>query len=126
MPSYYVYVVELDPAVAGSKRFRERNPGLEPGAKCYYVGQSVHEPDCRYRQHKECRGKGASFRCICGAVRRTLTRRLSSPIVRRYGRWLKRELFEEYNPLPDRKEAEAMEEALARRLRIKGNGVWWS
>ena len=54
-----------------------------------------------------------------------LTKKLSNSLVLRYGRFLRRDLYEEYNPLPSRKEAEAMEEALARRLRLKGHGVWW-
>ncbi len=121
----YVYVIALDPAAANLRKFRERNPDRDPDQDCVYVGQTIHDPDCRYRQHKECAGKGSRFRCICGAVRRDLTKKLSNSLVRRYGRFLRRDLYEEYNPLPSRKEAEAMEEALARRLRLKGHGVWW-
>ena len=121
---YYVYVIALAPSVSQLKKFRERNRGRDPDRDCLYIGQSIHDPDCRYRQHKECRS-GGRFRCICGAVKKILTKNLSNSLVRRYGTHLARGLYEEYNPLPSRREAEAMEEALARRLRLHGHGVWW-
>ncbi|MFC1678777.1 hypothetical protein ACFL2T_00960 [Elusimicrobiota bacterium] len=123
---YHVYVIELDPAVAWEvKRFRERNPEMDPGGRCYYVGQSVHEPDCRYRQHRLCHGKNVSFDCICDAGTRPVSKNVSNRYVRKYGMWLKRVLFERHNPLRTRKQAEALEESLALKLQSQGHGVWW-
>lgn len=122
----YVYVIELDPAVSWEvKRFRERNPDMEPGGRCYYVGQSAHEPDCRYRQHKLCHGKNVRFDCICEAGTRPVSRNVSNRYVRKYGMWLKRRLFERHNPVRTRKRAEALEAKLARGLQSQGHGVWW-
>jgi hypothetical protein len=123
---YYVYVVALDDAVRRVKRFRERNPEVDLKKYCSYIGQSIHEPECRYRQHKQCHGDKISFRCICGAVRKPLTKRLSNRFVREFGLSLRRELYEEYNPLPNREEAEALEEALAKALKRKDHAVWYA
>ncbi len=122
---YYVYVIELDPEVAAISRFCERNPEMEPGGPCYYVGQSVHEPDCRYRQHKECHGPVIKFSCICEKPKGDFSKNLSNRYARKYGRWLKRDLFEKRNPLRTRREAEAMEARLAAELQARGCGVWW-
>ncbi|MCX5787557.1 MAG: hypothetical protein NTX64_03470 [Elusimicrobia bacterium] len=122
---YYVYVVALDPAVKKSARFRDRNPGLASDAPCYYVGQSAHEPDCRYRQHKECHGPVIRFSCICAKPLGDFSRNLSNRYVREYGRFLKRELYEHHNPMRTRAEAERREAGLASELRAQGCGVWW-
>jgi hypothetical protein len=122
---YYVYVIELDAAVKKSRKFLERNAGMLPFGQCYYVGQSVHDPDCRYRQHKECWGDEISFACICHRRKGRFTKRLSNYFARKHGRFLARKLFEHLNPLPTRADAERAEERLARELQADGHGVWW-
>jgi len=124
---FHVYVVELDPAVAGIRRFRERNRDMDPDLPCYYVGQSAHEPACRYRQHRLCHGKNVDFDCICGRGRPLVIKKnVSNRYVRKYGKWLKGALFEKHNPLKTRAEAERMEKELAKELQAKGHGVWWN
>lgn len=102
--SYYVYVIELDAAVREVKRFRRANPGLSAGAECFYVGSSVREPMLRFDQHKE------GYK--------------SNRYARKYGLRLRPDLFEQYNPIPTRKDAVELEEYLADRLRARGFGVW--
>lgn len=102
--SYFVYVIELDAAVRQSGRFRRANPGLSAGADCFYVGSSVREPVLRFAQHKE------DYK--------------SNRFAREFGLRLRPDLFEQYNPIPSRRDAEELEEYLAGRLRSKGFGVW--
>ena len=101
---YYVYVIELDKEVVKSRKFRGRNPGMNPRKTCFYVGQSVHEPAIRFRQHKE------GYR--------------SNSYVRRFGEGLKHRKYHKYNPIATRAEAERIEMLLADKLRKKGHGVW--
>jgi len=122
---YYVYVIELDEAVKKSRKFAERNAGMLPYGRCFYVGQSIHDPDCRYRQHKECWGDEIAFSCICDRKQGRFTKRLSNGFARRFGKFLARELYEKRNPLRTRADAERMEERLARELQADGHGVWW-
>lgn len=121
-----MYVIELDAAVRRVRRFAERNPSMGPDGRCYYVGQSAHEPECRYRQHKECRGSAITFSCICGRRRGRFTKRLSNRYVRRFGFRLARSLYERFNPVDTRAHAEALERALAARLQAEGHGVYWA
>ncbi len=41
---YNVYVIELDKEVLSSKKFREKNPCMNTGKACFYVGQTTHDP----------------------------------------------------------------------------------
>lgn len=102
---YYVYVIELDKAVTDKSRFQKRNPHMDPELACYYVGQTVYNPEIRFNQHKE-GGK------------------LSNSYVRDYGLRLCPEEYEKYNPIPTRQDAEELEKYLAERLRSQGHGVW--
>ena len=122
---YYVYVIELDEAVRKIARFAERNPDMLPYGRCFYVGQSIHEPECRYRQHKECFGDEIEFVCICPVRRGRFTKRLSNNFARKFGHRLHREAYEDLNPIRTRAQAEKMEEELAKTLQADGHGVWW-
>lgn len=102
--SYFVYVIELDAAVQKTGRFRRANPDLKTGAECFYVGSSVREPVLRFAQHKE------GYK--------------SNRFAREFGLRLRPDLFEKYNPIPSRRDAEELEEYLAERLRTRGFGVW--
>ena len=101
---YYVYVIELDKEVLKSKKFRERNPNFNPKKACFYVGQSVHEPEIRFKQHQQ------GYK--------------SNSFVKRYGLWLKPRKYRKYNPIKTREEAEEIEQQLSNKLRRKGHGVW--
>ena len=101
---YYVYVIELDKEVLKSKKFIVRNPNVNPKKACFYVGQSAHEPEIRFRQHKE------GYK--------------SNSFVRKYGLWLRPRKYRKYNPIKTREEAEEIERQLTNKLRRKGHGVW--
>ena len=106
MKKYYVYVVELDPQVANLRKFRQKNPEYIMGNGCVYVGQSSREPTLRFEQHKE------GYK--------------SNKYAREYGIRLRPELYEKYNPIPTRKDAEELEKMLGKQLRKQGIGVWFN
>jgi predicted GIY-YIG superfamily endonuclease len=101
---YNVYVIELDKSVLSSKKFREKNPRLKPRLACYYVGQTTHDPETRFDQHK--------------------TGYKANRFVKKYGIRLVPRKFRKYNPIVNRKDAETIEQWLAEKLRKKGHGVW--
>mgnify|MGYP000212177960 FL=1 len=76
------------------------------GNGCVYVGQSSREPTLRFEQHKE------GYK--------------SNKYAREYGIRLRPELYEKYNPIPTRKDAEEIEEMLGQQLRKQGIGVWFN
>ena len=100
---YNVYVVALDGKVLQHTGFRQANPHHKSGKPCLYIGMTSKTPDERLRQHK------AGYR--------------ASKYVKRYGKWLRRRLYEDYNPLT-REEAVELEVTLAEDLRRKGYAVW--
>ena len=101
---YNVYVIKLDKEVLKSKKFRERNPYINLRRACYYVGQTSHDPETRFKQHK--------------------TGYKSNSFVKRYGQKLVWRKFKKYNPIRTREEAEYVEQQLANKLRRNGHGVW--
>jgi len=104
MRQYSVYVISLEKGVWSRNRFRAKNRDLPKSAACYYVGSTVRTPELRFEQHK--RGYKA-----CS-------------IVREFGEALVPELYEAYNPIPTRADAEELERYLAGRLRSRGCAVW--
>ena len=94
---YYVYVIELDKKILQSKKFTERNPNLDSDKPCFYVGQTCHDPDTRFKQHKD------GYK--------------SNSFVRKYGLWLRRRKFKRFNPIDTREEAERIEKELSEKLR---------
>ena len=106
MKKYYVYVIELDEGVRANKKFREKNPFYIKGNGCMYVGQSSRKPELRFDQHKE------GYK--------------SNKYAKVYGEKLRPDLYEKYNPIPTRKDAEEIEKMLGEYLRKKGLGVWYN
>ena len=106
MKQYFVYVIELEQVVADLRKFRTKNPKYIKGNDCVYVGQSTRKPSLRFKQHKE------GYK--------------SNKYAKRYGLKLRPDLFEKYNPIPTRKDAEDIEEMLGRELRDRGYGVWFN
>ena len=106
MKKYYVYVIELDSQVANLRKFRQKNPAYIMGNGCVYVGQSSRKPALRFEQHKE------GYK--------------SNQDAREYGIRLRPELYEKYNPIPTRKDAEEIEVMLGKQLRKQGMGVWFN
>ena len=106
MRQYFVYVIELDQSVSDIKKFRTKNPNYIKGVDCLYVGQSSRKPDIRLEQHKE--GYKAN------------------KYAKYYGIKLRPDLYERYNPIPTRKDAEEIEVMLGKNLRKLGYGVWFN
>ena len=91
---YYVYVIE----------------SCVNGKKTLYVGQSAKTPEARFRE------QSASCKTYCSTCR--CRHYVPGKVLR-----LRRELFEQYNPLPSRQEAERIEKWLFRHLRRRGHRV---
>jgi hypothetical protein len=93
---YSIYIIELSRACI-------RQPcALAP----LYVGQTAHTPEHRFAQHK------------AGGI-------LAAPKVRRFGIKLRLDLMRSIDSCSTRKEAEAMEKAVAEALERRGHRVFW-
>jgi len=77
---------------------------MNPRKVCFYVGQTAHNPEVRFKQHKE------GYK--------------SNSFVRKYGLYLQKRKYKKYNPIETREKAEKIEEQLTEKLRKKGHGVW--
>ena len=91
MKKYYVYVIELDQLVADKRKFRTKNPRYIRGNNCVYVGQTTRKPSLRFEQHKE------GYK--------------SNKYAKYYGLKLRPDLYEKYNPIPTRKDAEKINQS---------------
>ena len=98
-----VYVIELDPAIYNSRRFRKANPEHDITKPCVYVGCTGLTPEERFAKHK------AGIR--------------ANKYVQKYGVRLLPKLYAVYNPMPY-EGARDMEVDLAISLREQGYGVW--
>ena len=108
---YYVYVIELDKAFARTQRAIQANPNARSDKPCIYVGQSSKTPEKRLQEH------------IKGA--RNKKGPLYSKVVHRYGTGgLRPRLYEKYNPMSTREEAELKEIELTEKYRKRGYTVW--
>lgn len=102
---YYVYVIELKKSVLKNKQFKEKNLDYIKGQACLYVGSSAHPPAYRFEQH--------------------LNGYKANRYAKKYGCKLRPDLYDEYNPMSTRDDAERQEEALALELRADGYAVWY-
>ena len=93
---YNIYVIEL------SRECVNEPCGLAP----VYVGQTAHDPEYRFAQHK------------AGG-------RLAAGKPHRYGRRLRYDLMKGIGPFATREEAEAAEKAVAEALERRGHRVFW-
>jgi len=98
---------------------------LHDGCEYYYVGQTVHSPECRYEQHKNCHGAFSSFKCIC-RLRKTITKSRSNKYVRRFGLFLAPQFYAPLNPMRTRKQAEQAEKDLSDQIRDLGHCSFWN
>ena len=104
--SYYLYVIELNKQVGKIKKFRKQNPNFVLGNRCFYIGQSARAPMLRFKQHRD------GYK--------------SNIFARRFGLNLVPEFYEKYNPIPSRKDAEELEQYLAKKLKKEQYGVWFN
>ena len=98
-----VYVIELDPEVLKDRKFRNANPDHDPATPCFYVGATGMSPTMRFINHQ----RGYK----------------SNRYAKKYGRRLRPDLFEFYNPMPY-EAALTLEAELAEALREDGHAVW--
>lgn len=101
---YYVYVIALAPEVLQNARFRRRNRGVSGPHECLYVGSTALTPARRFEQH--------------------LNGYKANRFVQKYGLELRPRLYDRYNPIATRGEAEKVERYLAERLQGQGYAVW--
>ena len=94
--TYSVYIIEL------SRDCTKRPCALAP----LYVGQTAHDPEHRFTQHKA-GGK------------------LAAGMPHRYGKRLRWDLMSGIGPFSTRKGAEGAEKAVAEALERRGHRVFW-
>ena len=137
---YFVYVVELDVKnFKPSMKFKIDNPHIwnDSGekissgtVKMFYVGQSAHEPKCRFSQHKNCFGDDITFSCICGMDctccdnEHIIRKNMSNSWVREYGLWLRKRMYSKYNPIQTRQESIDFEKEVTEKLKLKGHAAY--
>lgn len=130
---YHVYAIHLDRDAMGERPprvFRDRNEHIDwdyplhDGCEFYYVGQTAHTPECRFKQHKQCYGRNIDFHCIC-RIKSHITGPRSNRYARRYGLFLANSVFAHHNPIRTRRQSEALEKQLCDELRELGHCVWW-
>ena len=100
---FNIYVIALDVDVMKNRKYREANRGYVEGKPCVCVGMTGRTPDERFQQHEN------GYK--------------SSRYPRKYGKYLRRKLFEHLNPMTY-EQACKKEVELAKQLRKKGYGVW--
>ena len=111
---YRVYVIELSKRVfTENSKFRAANPQFNGVLECLYVGMTSKDPKERFEQHKK-------------GLRSKKGHKLSSNIVRKYGSFLRPNLYNHIEPMATRAEALKMEEKLALELRRKRYAVWFN
>ena len=98
-----VYVIELDPRIYNSARFRRANPDHDITKPCVYVGCTGLTPEQRFAKHK------AGIQ--------------ANKFVQRFGLRLLPHLYAYANPMPY-SAARDMEVELAIALREQGYCVW--
>ena len=101
---YYVYVINLKKEILNIKKFKDKNPDYIEGKPCVYVGQSVHKPKVRFKQHLE--GYKANW------------------YAKKFGNFLRKKNTGVKNPYLSRTSVEKAEAETAERLRKRGYGVW--
>jgi len=122
--SYYVYVIELDPEAKDRPQWSAQNPD-QTTEQCFYVGQSSHEPECRFAQHAAPRR--SEFLCRCSSRPGSVVNAYQigrAQFARDLALRLRPDLYEEMNPLDSQDEAKQAEASLAALLRDQGHGAW--
>ena len=127
----HVYVIELTRDVLKSKDYcREDRGRVTDDTRFFYVGQTKHRVECRFRQHRRKKaGMARGFKCTCenGTPQaRSFNYAQGNKFVRRYALKpgaLRPELFFHYNPIQGRKAALAMEQKVSEELRSLGHLV---
>jgi predicted GIY-YIG superfamily endonuclease len=110
---YRVYVIELSSQIFSEhSRFRAMNPQFNGVLDCLYVGMTSKTPEERFQQH------------MTGYKNRKGVR-ISSGIVRKYGKFLRPSLYSHIDPMT-KSAALKMERELALKLRRQRYAVWYN
>ena len=127
---HHVYVIELQPSVLDQRKFFPDRTTLSSQPRCFYVGQTSHRPDCRYKQHVRKNRENRNFDCYCETgqpIRRPFTAfNRGNRFVRDYHKLggLRPELFSHLNPIyKGQEEALKVEAKLACELITAGHAV---
>jgi len=123
-----VYVVELRSEVTERPRFKRKNRGWVSGEgkRCFYVGMSAHDPECRYRQHKFEVKEDVLFECDCPNDAKPRLNPGANALVLEFGVGLRPEFYEHIEPIKTRVEAEAEEERVGELLQREGHAAYWA
>jgi len=128
---YYVYVIALDrdrllESNLSERFLSENRETLRSDGRCYYVGQSSHEPECRHRQHLEMLSMESELLCTCSKqAGRMDGKRSGRGWVSRFGMGLRPSKYRRHNPVASEAESKDLEEKIGLRLRKQGHGAWW-
>ena len=141
--NYHVYVIELRKKVLKKEPSFPFEGDLPRGKRVYYVGETSHSPECRYKQHVADREKksrkGFMCKCFTDEPKFRPFKSANSPgkYVKKYHKkgGLRPELYSDENPatrkqgnysgmMKDLKDKSVeKEEELALKLRSKGHAV---
>tara|TARA_B100000029_G_C17436541_1_gene909868 strand:- start:62 stop:544 length:483 start_codon:yes stop_codon:yes gene_type:complete len=129
----HVYVIELKSEVLEERDFAPDfcRKKYEPKVtKCLYVGQSKHQPYCRYKQHIAKRSRPrTAFVCKCSGKNKKILFHFSNKGNKHTKKYYKKgailgELFKHLNPvIGDTQYRRKVEKELAQDLRAKGHAV---
>lgn len=123
----HIYVIRLDEDVRKSAKFQDRNSQMREDKRCFYVGRTAHDPECRFKQHIE--PSGTRIECHCFGEKKPVRAKYTR-FTEEYAVRLVPGRYEGYNPIGPaegesaRKQAKRYEEWLTRKLRRIGHGVW--
>ena len=128
--NHHVYVIELTPDVLENKKFFPARQTLSSEPRCFYVGQTTHRPDCRYKQHVRKNRTNRNFDCYCESGQPLRTAFTAFNRGNRFVRdhhmpsGLRPELFSHLNPIYKGQEmALKLEKQLAQELIAAGHAV---
>ena len=110
--TYRVYIVDLEKAVLGLKKFKSRNPNYQEGKPCVYVGSTGIDVEERFRQH------------VCGTKSKK-GKSLSNKYAKKYGKRLRYNDMNIIRPRKTRASIERKEADVAMELQSRGWAVWW-
>ena len=103
IPNRRVYVIRLDAAVLGNRKFAQRNEQYQAGKPCVYVGSTSLSPEERFKKHKD-------------GIK-------ANRFVRDFGLYLMKRVYQKFPP-QTWPEILKTEKLLAERLRRKSYAVW--
>ena len=109
---YQVYIIDLNKAVLGLKKFKARNPDYQEGKPCVYVGSTGISVEERFKQH------------VCGKKSKK-GKDLSNKYVKKYGKRLRYNDMKNIRARKTRLTIEKKEAEVAKELELKGWAVWW-